>query len=151
MTIAAIHPRPDEAACEIWNPGAAARWSLLFTPAFGAFIHMRNWQALDQPERAASARRWFYASLGMLMLQIFTSALNARFGTEPMLPHPAGLLFLVVWYFAAARSQTLLVNARFGASYRHKRWDGVVLGAVLAGVAYACASTLLSWLLVAVT
>ena len=112
---------------------------------------MRNWQALDQPERAASARRWLYASLGMLMLQIFTSALNARLGTEPLLLHPAGLLFLLVWYFAAARPQTLLVKARFGASYRRKRWDGVVLGAVVAGTAYVLASTLLSLLLVALT
>jgi hypothetical protein len=144
-------PCPDEFACEIWNPAAAARWSLLFTPAFGAFIHMRNWQALDQPERAQSARRWFHASLGVLMLQILTSALNARLRTEPMLLHPVGLLFLLVWYFAAARQQTLLVKARFGGDYRRKRWDGVVLGAVMAGAAYAGACTLLSLLLVAVT
>jgi hypothetical protein len=144
-------PCPDEFACEIWNPAAAARWSLLFTPAFGAFIHMRNWQALDQPERAQSARRWFHASLGVLMLQILTSALNARLRTEPMLLHPVGLLFLLVWYFAAARQQTLLVKARFGGGYRRKRWDGVVLGAVMAGAAYAGACTLLSLLLVAVT
>jgi hypothetical protein len=144
-------PCPDEFACEIWNPAAAAHWSLLFTPAFGAFIHMRNWQALDQPERAQSARRWFHASLGVLMLQILTSALNARLRTEPMLLHPVGLLFLLVWYFAAARQQTLLVKARFGGGYRRKRWDGVVLGAVMAGAAYAGACTLLSLLLVAVT
>ena len=112
---------------------------------------MRTWQALDQPERAAAARRWFHASLVVLLLQIFTSALNARLGTEPMLLHPAGLLFLLVWYFAAARSQTLLVRAHFSTSYRRKRWEGVMLGAVMAGVAYGCAGTLLSRLLVALT
>ena len=157
MTIATTQPCPDEFACEsacaIWNPAAAARWSLLFTPAFGAYILMRNWQALDQPERAASARRWFHASLAMLMLQIFTSALNTRLGTEPLLLllHPASLLFLLVWYFAAVRPQTLLVKARFGAGYRRKRWDGVVLGAIVAGAAYACACALLSLLLLALT
>ncbi len=151
MTSDASAPSPDEFACAIWNPAAAARWSLLFTPAFGAFIHMRNWQALDQPERAASARRWFHASLGLLVLQILTSALNARLGSEPLLLHPAGLLFLLVWYFAAARQQTLLVRARFGAGYRRKRWDSVLLGAVMAGAAYALARTLLSLLLVALT
>lgn len=159
MTIATRAPCPagfaSESACEsaspIWNPSAAARWSLLFTPAFGAFIHMRNWQALEQPERAASARRWFRASLCVLVLQIFTSALNTRLGTEPMVLHPVGLLFLLVWYFASARQQTLLVRERFGARYRRKPWDGVVFGAVMAGAAYACACTLLSLLLVAVT
>jgi hypothetical protein len=151
MTIDGNAPSPDEPACAIWNPSAAASWSLLFTPAFGAFIHMLNWQALGQPEQAASARRWFHASLCLLMLQVFTRALNARLGSEPLLLHPAGLLFLLVWYFGAARQQTLLVRARYGARYRRKRWDSVLLGAVMAGAAYACASALLSLLLVALT
>jgi hypothetical protein len=151
MSIDSSAPCPDEFACAIWNPAAAARWSLLFTPAFGAFIHMRNWQALEQPERAASARRWFVASLGLLVVQMLTSALNARLGSEPLLLHPAGMLFLLVWYFAAARPQALLVRARFGAHYRRKRWDSVLLGAVMAGAAYACACALLSQLLAALT
>ena len=144
-------PCADEFAGAIWNPAAAARWSLLFTPAFGAFIHMRNWQALDQPKRAASARRWFLASLVLLVVQIFTSALNARLGSEPLLLHPAGLLFLAVWYVAAARPQAQLVRARFGVAYRRKRWDSVLLGAVMAGAAYGCACALLSLLFAVLT
>ena len=35
-----------EVAPALWNPNAAASWSLLFSPAFGAFLHMKNWQAL---------------------------------------------------------------------------------------------------------
>lgn len=141
----------DQSACAIWNPAAAARWSLVFTPAFGAFIHMRNWQALGQPAQAAAARKWFYASLALLMLQIWTRALNARFGTEPLLLHPAGVLFLLVWYFGAARPQARLVRARYGASYRRKRWDSVLMGAVMAGTAYAIAGALLALLLAATT
>lgn len=83
------NPRsPDEPGCALWNPSAATGWSLVFTPAFGAFIHMLNWHALGQPEQAASARRWLYASLAVLMLQICTRALNVRLGTELLL-HPA--------------------------------------------------------------
>lgn len=151
MSNAGDLPSPDASACAIWNPSAAARWSLLFTPAFGAFIHMHNWHALGQPERAASARRWFYASLCLLALQIITSALNARLGSEPLLLHPLGLLFLLVWYFGAARQQTLLVKQRYGRRYQRKAWDNVLLGAVVAGAAYAFARTLLSLLLVALT
>ena len=40
----------------LWNPNAAANWSLLFSPAFGAFVHMKNWQALGEPEKAANAK-----------------------------------------------------------------------------------------------
>jgi hypothetical protein len=147
-----VHPTSaEEPACALWNPSAAARWSLVFTPAFGSFIHMLNWQALGQPEQAASARKWFYASLCLLMLQVFTRALNARLGSEPLLVHPAGMLFFLVWYFGAARQQTLLVRARYGARYRRRAWDNALLGAVMAGGAYAATAALLSLVFVAVT
>jgi hypothetical protein len=151
MTIDITSTYPDEPAFAIWNPSAATGWSLVFTPAFGSFIHMLNWQALGQPERAASARRWLYASLAMLMLQMLTGALNARFGSEPMLLHPAGVLFFFVWYFGAARQQAQLVRARYGARYQRKSWDSVLLGAVVAGAMYACAGALWSLIFVAVT
>lgn len=151
MTADAASHAPDHSACAIWNPSAAATWSLLFTPAFGAFIHMLNWHALGQPQQAAAARRWFYASLALLALQIFTGALNARLGSEPMLLHPVGLLFLLAWYFGAARHQARLVKARFGPGYRRKRWDSVLIAAVMAGATYSFAGSLLTMLLVAAT
>lgn len=150
MTSDAITSSP-EPACAIWNPSAAATWSLVFTPAFGAFIHMLNWQALGQPRQAAAARRWFYASLCVLVLQVFTHALNVRLGSEPMLLHPVGLLFLLVWYFGAARHQAHVVRARYGAGYRRKSWDSVLICAVVAGATYAVTSTLLAILLLATT
>ena len=151
MTIDVHAPSAGEPACAIWNPSAAAGWSLVFSPAFGAFIHMLNWQALGQPAQAAAARKWLYASLGLLALQIFTRALNARFGTEPLLLHPAGLLFFLVWYYGAARQQALLVRARFGVRYRRRSWDSVLLGAVMAGAAYTVASALISFVFIALT
>lgn len=135
----------------IWNPAAATFWSLLFTPAFGAFIHMLNWHALGQPEQAASAKKWFYASLVLLMLQIVTRALNARFGTEPLLVHPAILLFFPIWYVCAARAQSQLVRARFGDNYPRKSWNSVLMGAIMAGAAQTLASALLSLALLALT
>jgi hypothetical protein len=151
MTIDCHAPFPAEPAGPIWNPSAAARWSLLFTPAFGAFIHMRNWQALGQARQAAAARKWFYASLVLLLVQVFSRALNARLGTEPLLVHPLAVLFLAVWYFGAARQQAVLVKARYGARYPRRSWDNALLGAVIAGAAYAGVSALLSLLFVALT
>lgn len=145
------HDSLDEAPCALWNPAAAARWSLLFTPAFGAFVLMRNWHALGEPERAASARRWFHASLCLLLLQVITRALNERLGSEPLLLHPASLLFLLVWYFGAVRQQALLIKARYGTSYRRRAWDGMVVVALVAGAAYALASALLALLLASFT
>jgi hypothetical protein len=47
-----------EDAPALWNPGAAASWSVLLSPAFGAFLHMKNWEALGEPDKAAGAKKW---------------------------------------------------------------------------------------------
>lgn len=82
---------------------------------------------------------------------MFTRALYARIGSEPLLRHPVGLLFLLVWYFGSARQQAQWVKARHGASYRRKSWDSVLICAVVAGAACATTSTLLPALLLAIT
>lgn len=128
----------------IWNPSAAVGWSLVFTPAFGAYIHMHNWRALGDTRQAAAARRWLLASLCVLAIQIVTRAINARLGAEPLLVHPASVLLFALWYVGAARQQALLVRARFGPAYPRRCWDSVLLGAVAAGTAYAGAGALLS-------
>jgi hypothetical protein len=50
----------------LWNPNAAANWSLLFGPAFGAFLHMKNWQALEEPAKASAAKVWFLLTIVVL-------------------------------------------------------------------------------------
>src|SRR5262245_17881361 len=56
----------------IWNPQAAAAWSIVLSPVFGSFLHMLNWRALGEENEAAKARGWFALSLAVL---IFESAL----------------------------------------------------------------------------
>ena len=46
----------------LWDPNAAACWSVVFTPAFSAYIHGRNAEALGNVEEARMNRVWFYAS-----------------------------------------------------------------------------------------
>lgn len=46
----------------LWNPRVAACWSFFFTAAFGAYLHMKNWEALGRPEEAAKARKWLLIS-----------------------------------------------------------------------------------------
>jgi hypothetical protein len=123
-------------AAAIWNPDAAANWSLLFTPAFGAYLHMRNWQALGEPALAASARRWWYASLALLGLNLFASALAARLAAEPGVMRVVGALFFLAWYFLSARRQSKAVRARYAPGYPRKGWDQAVLAALLAALAY---------------
>jgi predicted amidophosphoribosyltransferase len=42
-----VHTSPTDISSQeenaIWNPNAASNWSLVFTPAFGSYLHARNW------------------------------------------------------------------------------------------------------------
>jgi hypothetical protein len=123
----------------LWNPGAAANWSLLFTPAFGAYLHMLNWRALGEVKKAATAKGWFYASVAFI---VAVSSVAALLPDSPMLGRYVGLGFLVAWYYGAAREQTTYVKERFGTQYPRKGWGkplsiGVLLIVVLVFVAGA--------------
>lgn len=87
----------------LWNPTVAANWSLLFSPAFGAYIHMLNWRALGYSEKANSSRGWF---IGGLVLSLFG----------------LGLIVLIAWYFASAKEQIKYIKTHYGDSYPKKSW-----------------------------
>jgi len=115
----------------IWNPNATADWSLIFTPAFGSYLQMLNWKALGEDARAKSSRQWFYVSLAMLAVMLLMSFVSPDEDAASGL----GLLFLLTWYFASARSQSTYVKARFGTEYPRRPWGKALLsglGAILA-------------------
>jgi hypothetical protein len=67
-------PPPIGPPPALWNPKAAAYWSLLLSPAFGAFLHARNADAMGRMDEAKANRRWFYvliAYLGLAFVTIF--------------------------------------------------------------------------------
>jgi cation transporter-like permease len=68
-------PLPDGTWPTLWNPGAAANWSLLFSPAFGAFLHMKNWEALGEPGKASTAKTWIVLTLIVLAVGPVAAAL----------------------------------------------------------------------------
>lgn len=143
----ALQPAP----AAIWNPAAAACWSLLFTPAFGAYLVMRNWEAMGQPRQAALARKWFAFSLGLLVVQVLSAAFNARLNSHSDLVQWCGLAFLAAWCVGAVLPQALLVRARFGAGYPRKGWDRALLAAVAAGTGYFAVKGAFTFLFVALT
>lgn len=53
-------PAPASRPPALWNPVAAVGWSLLFSPAFGAFLHARNADAMGRADEAKANRVWFY-------------------------------------------------------------------------------------------
>jgi len=129
----------------LWNPNAAASWSLLLSPVFGAVLHMKNWQAMGDPARAARSRNWAIGSGVMLALLSVMNILWPTSGNVDGLTRVAGFVVLVSWYYAIGKSQNAAVLARYGQDYTRKGWIkplGVAFGVfvgfcVLAGIVAA--------------
>ena len=113
----------------LWNPNAAANWSLLFSSAFGSFLHARNAEALGRVEEAKSNWRWFYGTIIYFVL-----TLGDIFAPEWVqgLSRFVGLAILLTWYFKVARKQIRFVKTTFGKEYPKKSWGVPLL------VAFAC-------------
>ncbi len=144
---AAASVQSQTAESAIWNPNAAANWSLIFTPAFGAYLHLLNWRVLGEPEKAASSQNWFYVSLGMLAVYI----LMGVFMDDPKAADEAarglGFLFLLVWYFSAGRAQGKYIKEKFGKTYARKPWGKALLIGVGAIVGYFIAAVVIGLVL----
>jgi len=109
---ASAQPLNDQvqgAAPALWNPEAAGGWSLFFTPIFGSILVLRNWQALGAKEKIRGAQLWLIASIIMVVVQFLVSA-------------PLLFVYLVIWYFASAKSQAKYVREKWGKEYPRKSW-----------------------------
>ena len=113
----------------IWNPNAAANWSLLFSSAFGAYIQARNAEILGLKNEAKVQWKWFYVSLAWIVTTPFTVFGP---GIATMLLNMVGLILLLVWYFTIGRKQAQFVKRTFGTSYSKLAWSKPLL------VAFAC-------------
>ncbi len=102
----------------LWNPDAAGAWSLLFTPAFGAFLHARNARVLGRLEEEAANWKWFYGTLAYLAVCILLALAPIPEGVFRL----AGLAVLLTWYFTTAKKQVTFVKETLGRDYHRKGW-----------------------------
>ncbi|MES2150222.1 MAG: hypothetical protein V4508_10545 [Pseudomonadota bacterium] len=135
----------------LWNPHAIAFWSLLFSPAFGAYLQLHNWRALKQERQAQAALRWFYAGLLVLLLDAVASALAQRVGSEASPAAWINLFLFLLWYAVSARNDAAVIHAVTGSSYPRRPWRLALLTAVLASGAYLLARQLFGALLSVLT
>lgn len=128
----------------IWNPNATASWSLLFTPAFGAYLQMMNWQALGEPEKSAASRKWFIASIGMLALVLLLSVVMTDKQADAAV-RAIGFAFLMAWYFSSGKEQSRYVKDKFGTHYPRRPWGMALLGGVGGIVVYFLAAVVVGF------
>ncbi len=115
-------------AIVLWNPTAAALWSLLFTPAFGAWLHMRNWERLGQPAKARQSRYWFAGVLLMTLASSAAGAAGALLGREDLVaPWWASLALFGAWAAVSAYPQIQHVDDHHGESYARRSWAAPIL------------------------
>lgn len=125
-----------EGAQPIWNPNAAASWSLLFSPAFGSCLQMLNWRALGESQKADDARGWLIVSLAMLVVYVLIGVFASNAQAADTLSRAVGLGYLLVWYFAAGREQAKYVKEKWGKDYPRRGWGKPILLAIAAFFGY---------------
>jgi hypothetical protein len=123
----------------LWNPNAAASWSLLFSPIFGAILHMKNWQAMGEPQRAAASRSWAMGSTAFFVLLTIMAVILPDSKVVDALSRLGAVALLIAWYYANGKPQQAFVLARFGKHYPRRGWSKPLLLAVLAIVGYLAA------------
>jgi hypothetical protein len=130
-----LTPHPNEAITPeaippLWNPGAAASWSLLFGPMFGAYLHMKNWETLGQSDKASTSKKWVVANLVFLAFAALISILVSESKGLDVLTRFAGVGLLIGWYYAIGKSQQAYVLGHFGKSYPRRGWSKPLFAAL---------------------
>lgn len=105
---------------ELWNPNAAALWCLLLSPAFGAWLHAKNWEALGQPDKAKASMVWVW---GVLAVIFIVAVMQLETGVSAI-----GLAILATWYFMLGKQQVDLVQREYPV-YRRRGWLAPILKA----------------------
>ena len=143
--------RPTEDSPPLWNPRVAANWSLLFSPAFGALVQMKNWEALGEPKRASKSKNWAVGSVAFFVVMTLAAIFAPDSKPIDGLTRLLALVLLVVWYYASGKSQHAYVLARFGATYKKKGWGKPLLYAVLALIGFMVAMGIVGFAIGALT
>lgn len=114
--------RPSDPVPSLWNPSAAANWSLLFSVIFGAVLHMKNWESLGEPEKAASSRNWAIGGLMFFVAMTLFSVFSPNEQLADGLTKVLGFALLISWHFVSGRALQRYVLAKFGQNYPRKGW-----------------------------
>ena len=120
----------------LWNPNAAAAWSILFTPLFGAYLHTLNWRALGNSEQERASMRWVVAGVLVLASFVIIDATAFDHAKGDALARSIEFVFFLAWYFLSARGQAKTIRAQYGAHYRRMSWRKPLLVALGCFCAY---------------
>lgn len=116
-SLAPATPPPQDIA--LWNPDAAAFWSLFFTPVFGTLLHLLNRRALGE-RRVLGAWAWLAASLVLSVAGLLVLIAARGHPSLRMSVGAAMSTFLLVWYFSSGLAHSKAVARLYGSRYRRR-------------------------------
>ena len=108
---------------KLWSPNAAANWSLIFSPAFGAILHAKNWTELGELNKANTSKKWAKGVIIFFVIIVLIPSI-------PILDRIiqlVGLILLLKWYFSHGREQIKYVKEKYGQNYEKKKWGQPLL------------------------
>lgn len=111
----------------LWNPRVALLLSLIFTPAFGAYILSENAKSLNNLKELNFNRVWLYVQVSFLLLILFSVFLPKELDR---IYGPLGLVILAMWTRRCALKQITMVKEICGDDYNKKSWGKPVLVSV---------------------
>jgi len=120
----------------LWNPNAAALWSLLLTPAFGAYLHAPNWRTLGDSEHAKANKLCVWLTFVFMAVIVGTLFIPESKVIDKGM-RVVGIGLMTGWYFGLGRAQAQHIKEVLGNHYVRKGWGLPLLIAVGAIGAYA--------------
>jgi hypothetical protein len=120
----------------LWNPNAAAMWSLLLTPAFGAYLHAANWRTLGDSEHAKANKLCVWLTFVFMAVIVGTLFIPESKVIDKGM-RVVGIGLMAGWYFGLGRAQAQHLKEVLGNHYVRKGWGLPLLIAVGAIGAYA--------------
>lgn len=121
----------------LWNPNAAGFWSILLTPTFGAWLHMKNWQALGEEQRARQSLYWAWGNVATILVFGIIGFLLPESALVDAASRIAGIAVLLGWWQQLGTVQRKFVAARYGTGYPRRGWS-IPLGYALLAIVLMC-------------
>jgi hypothetical protein len=121
--------RPQATDLALWPPDAAAFWSFLLTPLFGAVLHYANSRVLGQAQLARTALAGLVMSSLVTFIALYMALQNDWGLMTGLRASLVASAYTALWYIFAAYPQSRYVATSFGRHYARKGLAGVVVAA----------------------
>ena len=119
----------------LYNPSAAANWSILLTPVFGGWCVYTNYKELGEQSRAQTS---LIVTIVIAAATVFGPLLSLFTALPDAIGRAIPLVTLILWYLIEAKGQINFIKSR-NIVYEKKPWGTPVLIGLIATVAYVTA------------